>query len=116
MKRTKRCILTLLSTTMLLVILAAGPAAAHPHVVSTPDHRQVLANGQNHPGFQTENANGLRLSCEGGVGACGQRSGWLRAGDGPSRARCGNLRKGRRVLRDAGQPPGQQPYHRLGCT
>ena len=57
---------------MLLIALAAlvsamlamaGPAAAHPHIVSTPD--QVLANGQNHPGFGAADGSGLRHSCEG---------------------------------------------------
>ena len=43
----------------------AGPAAAHPHVVANPSHDQVLAHGQNHPGFQPVDGNGFRLSCEG---------------------------------------------------
>lgn len=43
----------------------AGPAGAHPHIVATPDHNQVLAHGQNHPGFQPIDANGLRQSCAG---------------------------------------------------
>ena len=38
---------------------------AHPHVAENASHVQVLANGQNHPGFQPVNADGLRLSCEG---------------------------------------------------
>lgn len=49
----------------LAALTLAGPVAGHPHVVSTPGHDQVLANGQNHPGFQPINADGLRLSCEG---------------------------------------------------
>ena len=49
----------------LVVVGGAGPAAAHPHVVTTRTHAQVLANGQNHPGFQPVNEDGLRLSCEG---------------------------------------------------
>lgn len=44
---------------------AAAPAGAHPHVVATRSHTQVLANGQNHPGFQPVNAEGFRLSCSG---------------------------------------------------
>jgi hypothetical protein len=54
-------------TTVALLAGLALPAAAtaHPHVVSNPSHSQVLANGQNHPGFQPANADGLRLSCEG---------------------------------------------------
>lgn len=47
------------------VLLAGSPAAAHPHQVQTPDHTQVLADEQNHPGFQPVNGDGLRLSCEG---------------------------------------------------
>ncbi len=65
MKRTTRFRLTLISATMLLAFLAAGPAAAHPHVVSTPHHDQELANGQNHPGFGPADDSGLRHSCEG---------------------------------------------------
>jgi hypothetical protein len=42
-----------------------GSVAAHPHVVSNPNHDQVLADGQNHPGFLPINPDGLRLSCEG---------------------------------------------------
>ncbi len=46
--------------------LLAGPSAgAHPHVVANPSHSQVLANGQNHPGFQPVSSDGLRLSCAG---------------------------------------------------
>lgn len=44
---------------------AVAPAGAHPHSVTTRSHTQVLANGQNHPGFQPVNAEGLRLSCSG---------------------------------------------------
>jgi hypothetical protein len=46
-------------------LLAAAPVAAHPHVAEHSAHQQVLANGQNHPGFQPIGADGLRLSCEG---------------------------------------------------
>lgn len=49
----------------LAAMTIAGPAAGHPHVVANPSHVQLLANGQNHPGFQPINADGLRLSCEG---------------------------------------------------
>jgi hypothetical protein len=56
-------------TTAALTAIAAlavpAVAAAHPHQVHNPSHSQVLANGQNHPGFQPVNADGLRLSCEG---------------------------------------------------
>jgi hypothetical protein len=47
------------------MLVMAGPAAAHPHIVSTPDHDQVLADGQNHPGFGPADGSGLRHSCEG---------------------------------------------------
>ncbi len=48
-----------------LALTLAGPAAGHPHTVSNPDHDQVLADGQNHPGFQPADSDGLRHSCEG---------------------------------------------------
>ena len=48
-----------------LALLIATPVAAHPHVATPSAHDQVLANGQNHPGFQPVNADGLRLSCAG---------------------------------------------------
>jgi hypothetical protein len=49
----------------LAAVMLTGSVAAHPHVASNSGHDQVLANGQNHPGFQPINADGLRLSCEG---------------------------------------------------
>jgi hypothetical protein len=49
----------------LAALTLTGSVAAHSHVVSNPSHEQVLADGQNHPGFQPINADGLRLSCEG---------------------------------------------------
>jgi hypothetical protein len=49
----------------LAVMTMAGPALGHPHIIANPSHDQVLANGQNHPGFQPIDADGLRLSCEG---------------------------------------------------
>lgn len=49
----------------LAVLTLAGPVLGHPHVIANPSHDQVLANGQNHPGFQPIDADGLRLSCEG---------------------------------------------------
>jgi hypothetical protein len=48
-----------------LTLAVPAAAAAHPHVVTGGNHAQVIANGQNHPGFQPVNADGLRLSCEG---------------------------------------------------
>ncbi len=60
---------TRLTVAAAMAVLAAltltGSVAAHPHVVSNPSHDQVLADGQNHPGFQPINGDGLRLSCEG---------------------------------------------------
>ena len=53
----------LLMTAMLAIL--AGTAAAHPHVVSNPSHDQVIANGQNHPGFVTDSETGLITMCEG---------------------------------------------------
>jgi hypothetical protein len=66
MKLRTRCEMTLISATMVVLAVLAGPVGAHPHVVSNPDHDQVLANGQNHPGFgPTDASSGLRNSCEG---------------------------------------------------
>lgn len=50
---------------VLTALSVGGVAAAHPHVAENASHVQLLANGQNHPGFQPVNADGLRLSCEG---------------------------------------------------
>ena len=47
-----------------VLALPAG-AAAHVHRIDNPSHSQQLANGQNHPGFQPVDEDGLRLSCEG---------------------------------------------------
>ena len=60
--------LTRLGAVALVTAMALGgtlPAVAHVHVVKNPNHDQQLANGQNHPGFQPVNEDGLRLSCEG---------------------------------------------------
>jgi hypothetical protein len=48
-----------------VVLAVPAGAAAHVHVVTGGNHAQPLANGQNHPGFQPVNADGLRLSCAG---------------------------------------------------
>jgi len=58
---------THITTALLAGLALAVPAgaAAHVHVVTGGNHAQQLANGQNHPGFQPVNADGLRLSCEG---------------------------------------------------
>lgn len=48
-----------------IALAAVMTASAHPHVAENSPHLQVLANGQNHPGFQATGADGLRLSCEG---------------------------------------------------
>ena len=37
--------------TAMLAVLGAGPVAAHPHVALNAEHTQVIASGQNHPGF-----------------------------------------------------------------
>lgn len=47
------------------VCLVTTPAAGHPHVVTPSSHDQAVAGGQNHPGFQPINDDGLRLSCAG---------------------------------------------------
>jgi hypothetical protein len=47
-----------------LALAALGQVAAHPHVAEHSPQQQVLANGQNHPGFQPVNVDGLRLSCD----------------------------------------------------
>jgi hypothetical protein len=57
-------LLALLMTAM-VALLGAGTAAAHPHEVSTPSHDQVIANGQNHPGYVTDSEAGVITSCEG---------------------------------------------------
>jgi hypothetical protein len=54
-----------LAVTAALALAAPATVAAHPHVASPSSHDQVLANGQNHPGFQAINEDGLRLSCAG---------------------------------------------------
>ena len=51
--------------TAMVALLGAGTAAAHPHEVSNPDHDQVIANGQNHPGFVTDSEAGVITMCEG---------------------------------------------------
>jgi hypothetical protein len=51
--------------TSVLALLGAGTAAAHPHEVSNPSHDQVIANGQNHPGFVTDSEAGVITMCEG---------------------------------------------------
>lgn len=42
-----------------------GTVSAHPHDVNNPNHAQTLADGQNHPGFQPIDSEGLRVSCAG---------------------------------------------------
>src|SRR5919106_3940870 len=51
--------------TAMVALLGAGMAAAHPHEVSNPSHDQVIANGQNHPGFVTDSEAGVITMCEG---------------------------------------------------
>ena len=57
-------LLALLMTAM-LAVLGAGTAVAHPHVVSNPSHDQVIANGQNHPGFVYDPVSDVSTMCEG---------------------------------------------------
>jgi hypothetical protein len=68
--RSNRASSTARSTIAAVVAVVAtlggvGTVAAHPHVAENASHVQLLANGQNHPGFQPVGADGLRLSCEG---------------------------------------------------
>ncbi len=58
----------LLTVLLLGSSLLASTTQAHPHVVENPNHTQTVANGQNHPGFQPVNDDGLRLSCAGTLG------------------------------------------------
>ena len=55
----------LVAVIALVALSAAGSAGAHPHVAENASHVQLLADGQNHPGFQPVNEEGLRLSCAG---------------------------------------------------
>jgi hypothetical protein len=48
-----------------VLAVLAGTAAAHPDFVSNPNYDQVVANGQNHPGFVTDSESGLITMCEG---------------------------------------------------
>lgn len=48
-----------------IMTLSVSPAAAHVHVAENSATGQELANGQNHPGFASVDADGLRQSCEG---------------------------------------------------
>lgn len=50
---------------LMALVALAGPVSGHPHIAANSNHAQVLADGQNHPGFQPINADGLRLSCAG---------------------------------------------------
>jgi hypothetical protein len=61
-RTTRRLVAALVVAAPLAV---AAPALAHPHVAENASHLQLVANGQNHPGFQPINADGLRLSCAG---------------------------------------------------
>src|SRR5215218_7582383 len=51
--------------TAMLAVLGAGTAAAHSHVAENANHDQVIANGQNHPGFVTDSEAGVVTMCEG---------------------------------------------------
>ena len=55
--------MTMIAAGASVLVLAALPAAAHPHEVANRHHTQVLANAQNHPSFVDQGA--LFLSCAG---------------------------------------------------
>ena len=63
--------ITVLAMSAIAVLFFAALATtsvsyAHPHEVTKGNGDVVLvANGQNHPGFQPEDGDGLRNSCEG---------------------------------------------------
>jgi hypothetical protein len=63
--RHMRSLLILSTLTAAGALATADTARAHPHVAEESPHHQVLANGQNHPGFQPIGEDGLRLSCDG---------------------------------------------------
>ena len=50
--------------TAMLAVLGAGPVAAHPHVALNAEHTQVIASGQNHPGFYIDPLTKLITSCD----------------------------------------------------
>jgi hypothetical protein len=60
-----RTIARIAAAAIVAAAIVAGPVAAHEHVAENSPQQQVLANGQNHPGFQSLGGDGLRLSCEG---------------------------------------------------
>jgi len=61
--RSRACSARSTAAAAIAFTISFGPAAAHSHVAGPTD--QSVANGQNHPGFQPVNDDGLRLSCEG---------------------------------------------------
>ncbi len=65
MRRFIMLVTVALLMTAMLAILGAGTAAAHPHFVANPNHDQVIANGQNHPGFVYDSETDLSTMCEG---------------------------------------------------
>jgi len=60
-----KSMLAVIATVPIMVLVGASPATAHVHVAENTPQQQPLANGQNHPGYQPVNADGLRLSCDG---------------------------------------------------
>jgi hypothetical protein len=64
MRRIILMITVALVMTAMLAVLGAATASAHPHFVPNPNHDQVIANGQNHPGFVVD-SEGLITMCEG---------------------------------------------------
>jgi hypothetical protein len=65
MRRTILVATLALLMTAMLAVLGAGTAAAHPHQALNAEHTQVIANGQNHPGFKYDPVTNLSTSCEG---------------------------------------------------
>jgi hypothetical protein len=55
------------ATALMAAAFVAGPVAAHVHVAEKTPQQQELARGQNHPGFQPIDEDGLRLSCAGAL-------------------------------------------------
>jgi hypothetical protein len=63
MRRFNMLVTVVLLMTAMLVVLA-GTAAAHPHVVNNPSHPQVIANGQLHPAFDFDPETGVSTACQ----------------------------------------------------
>lgn len=62
----RRLRMTLCLVSLGLAIGGAAPALAHPHTITTPNHVQEIANGQNHGPFSPDG-----VSCGGDPAAYG---------------------------------------------